>query len=138
MSSPNTLSGLGFILISVVVVSAAVVLIVGIPAFLILRKLKHDSWVTLPITGFVLGGLSLVFSWPKQYEGFSARMNWHGKLVATYINGNPTTYAWLGYGENVLYYGIHGLIGASVFYAVWRKLGHSITSQQAPPDGDAA
>ena len=115
----------GFILVSVIVVAAAVVLILGIPTFLALRKFQRDGWVSLAFTGFVLGALPvIVFSWPRYLEGYSAGQNWHGRHVDTYINGVPTTYSWLIYGENAAYFGVHGLVGALVFYAVWRKIGH--------------
>ena len=136
-SSPQPINGLGFVLISVIIVSAAAVLILGIPAFLILKKLQREGWLTLSVTGFVLGALTLAFSWPKQHEGYSAGMSWHGKYVDTYLNGNPTIYAWLRYGENVFYYGLHGLIGAIVFYAVWRKLNRFNKTPQATPQSSA-
>jgi hypothetical protein len=115
--------GVGFVLLSVVVVAAAVVLILGIPTFLLLRKFQRMGWTSLAIAGFVLGALPIAaLSCPHRLEGYSSGGNWHGKYVDIYINGAPTTYAWLIYGENVMYFGLHGLVGALVFYAVWRKL----------------
>lgn len=120
LASPQPLYGIGFMLLAVVVVAAAVVLILGIPAFLMLRKLHREGWVSLAIAGFALGALPVAVSWPGHLEGFSAGQNWHGKYVQTYVNGVPTSYAWLTYGENVLFFALHGLVGALVFYAIWR------------------
>ena len=137
VASPQPLYGVGFILLSVVVVAAAVVLVLGIPAFHILHKFQREGWGSLAIAGFVLGALPAVFSWPSRFEGFSSGHNWHGKYVETYVNGTPTTYAWLSYGENILYFGLHGLAGALVFYAVWRRLGRPNKSLQATPQSGA-
>ncbi|MFZ6753477.1 hypothetical protein ACO0KY_08925 [Undibacterium sp. Dicai25W] len=120
LASPQPLYGIGFMLLVVAVVAAAVVLILGIPAFLVLHKLHRESWVSLAMAGLVLGALPTAFSWPSHLEGFSAGQNWHGKYVETYVNGAPTTYAWLTYGEGILFFALHGLVGALVFYAVWR------------------
>jgi hypothetical protein len=103
------------------VVTAAVVLILGIPAFLMLHELHREGWVSLATAGLVLGALPAAFSWPSHLEGFSAGQNWHGKYVETYVNGAPTTYAWFTYGEGVLFFALHGLVGVLVFYAVWRR-----------------
>ncbi len=137
LTSPQPLYGVGFFVLSVVVVAAAVVLVLGIPAFLILHKYQREGWRSLAFAGFVLGALPFVFSWPGRLEGFSSGQNWHGKYVETYVNGVPTTYAWLTYGENILYFGLHGLAGALVFYAVWRKLGRPNKLLQATPKSGA-
>jgi hypothetical protein len=120
LSSPQPIDGLGFVLVAVVVVGAAAVLFLGIPTFLALQKLRRDGWGSLALAGFVLGALPNAFAWPRHLEGYSAGHNWHGKYVDTYVNGVPTTYAWFTYAEGVVFFALHGLVGALVFYAVWR------------------
>jgi hypothetical protein len=121
-ASPQPLYGIGFMLLSVVVVAAAAVLLLGIPTVFLFRKFQRTGWTSFGIAGFVLGALPVgALSWPGRLEGFSSGENWHGKYVESYINGVPTIYAWLTYVENVMYFGLHGLVGALVFYAVWRK-----------------
>ncbi|RYX80129.1 hypothetical protein EON83_29975 [bacterium] len=120
-ASPSPLYGIGFMLVAVVVVAAAAVLLLGIPTFLMLQRFHRVSWVSLSISGFLLGGLPAAFSWPKHLEGFSAGQNWHGTYINTYVNGIPTRYAWLTYAEGILFFSLHGLVGALVFYAVLRK-----------------
>jgi hypothetical protein len=100
-------------------------LLLGIPAFLLLDRFGRTSWTSLAIAGATLGMLPEALSWPRDLQGYSSGLNWHGKYVDMYIRGIPTTYAWLNYGENVFYFGMHGLIGALVFYATWRRLGRS-------------
>jgi hypothetical protein len=109
--------------ISVLSVAGAAVLLLGIPAFLLLCRFGRANWTSLAITGFILGALPLAaLSRPNTLSGYSAGQTWHGHYVETYINGVPTQYAWLVYAESVLQFGIHGLAGALVFYAVWSRL----------------
>lgn len=118
----QALHSVGLVLLSVVVVAAASVLLVGIPGFLLLRKFQRLNWISLALAGFLAGTLPLaVLGWPRRLEGFSAGVNWHGQYVDTYIDGLPTTHAWLMFGEQILLFGLHGVIGALVFYAVWRR-----------------
>ncbi|GAB6197438.1 hypothetical protein PAGU2595_027680 [Lysobacter xanthus] len=121
IASPSPLYGLGFVLVAVVAVAAAMVLLFGVPLFFVLRRFSRVSWLSLGIAGVLLGGLPAALSWPRPLEGLSAGQNWHGKYVETYVNGAPTRYAWLGYWEGVAYFSLHGLVGALVFYAVWRR-----------------
>ncbi len=135
-AAPQPLYGIGFLFLSVVVVAAAAILVLGLPAFLLLQRLRRDSWLSLAITGFLLGALPIAAtSWPRHLEGYSSGQNWHGKYVDLYLNGVPTSYAWATYGESVAFFGLHGLVGALVFYAVWRKLDHPNPSAQSrqPP-----
>lgn len=121
-SSGGALNDFGFLLIAVLVVSAVAVLMFGIPAFLILFRLRREGWISLGSVGLVLGALPVAYFWPSRLQGYSSGHTWHGKYVDVYINGRPTMYAWITYGENVLFFGLHGLVGALVFYAVWRRL----------------
>jgi len=122
LGSSQPIYGLGFVVVAVIAVSAAMVFLFGIPTFLVLRKFRRDGWTSLGFAGFLLGALPVSFSWPTRIEGFSSGQNWHGKSVELYVNGIPTEYAWLTYAENVAFFGLHGLAGALVFYAVLRRL----------------
>ena len=72
LTSPQPLYGIGFMFVAVVVVASAAVLILGIPTFLMLRKLRREGWVSLAL---VLGALPPAFSWPRRLEGLSAARN---------------------------------------------------------------
>ena len=120
-ASPTPLYGAGPAFVSIVIAAAAVVLVLGVPTFFLLRRLRLAGVVSLAISGFVLGAMTAaVPGWPRYLEGFSAGENWHGRFVNTYVNGVPTKYAWLTYAESVFYFGVHGFVGALTFYLVWR------------------
>ncbi|MCD2339963.1 hypothetical protein LRH25_06370 [Ideonella azotifigens] len=121
LSSPQPLYEVGLMVVAVVAVGAAVVLVLGIPAFLALRRFRREGWGSLGAAGALLGALPRASSWPRTLEGYSAGQNWHGNYIETYVNGTPTTYAWLTYAESVLLFALHGLVGALVFYGVWRS-----------------
>ncbi|TFV90133.1 hypothetical protein E4K72_21110 [Oxalobacteraceae bacterium OM1] len=122
LASAQPLYGIGFLVLAVVAVAAAVVLLLGIPAFLVLRKFRRDGWMSIGTAGLLLGASPAALAWPRRLAGYSAGRNWHGNYVETYVNGAPTRYAWLAYGEDVLWFGLHGLLASLVFYAVWRAL----------------
>lgn len=121
-AAPTELYGLAEFLVAVMMVAAVAILLLGIPTFLLLRKFGLVNWTSLGIAGLCLGMLPAALSWPRRLAGYSAGQNWHGHYVDTYIQGVPTVYAWLTYAEGVLFFGLHGLSGALVFYAVWRRL----------------
>ena len=124
LRSNQPLYGIDLMFLSVVVVAAAAVLVLGLPAFLLLRRFGRDSWLSMATTGFILGALPIAAtSWPRHLDGYSSGENWHGKYIDLYLNGVPTDYAWITYAESVVYFGLHGLVGSIVFYAVWRKMG---------------
>jgi hypothetical protein len=58
-ASPQPLYGIGPFFLGIVVVAAAVVLILGIPAFLLLHKLQRTGWTSLAVAGFLLGACRL-------------------------------------------------------------------------------
>jgi hypothetical protein len=108
----------------VMLVATAAVLFLGIPTFLVLRRFDVTGWTPMTMAGFMLGALPVaLLSWPGRRPGYSSNEFRDGQYVSTYIDGVPTTYAWLDYGESVAYFGLHGLVGALVFYVVWRRLG---------------
>ncbi|QNA87406.1 hypothetical protein G4G28_01005 [Massilia sp. Dwa41.01b] len=120
-SQPNFI---GAFAVMTIAVAAAVVLVGGVPIFLVMRKLDWLSWPSLALAGLLAGALPVAaLFWPRPLGDYSDGHNWHGVYVDTYIAGQPTTYAWLSYGEEILRFGCHGLVGALVFYGVWRLLG---------------
>jgi len=120
--SSQGFSGLGFILMCVLAIAAAGVVILGVPAFFLLKRFQRANWKSLAMTGFgIAASASAVLSWPRRLAGYSSGENWHGKYVVTYINGEPTKYAWLTFSESTLYFGVHGVVGALVFYMVWHQ-----------------
>ena len=108
----------------VLVFSAAFVLVIGIPAFLLLRRFNRATMPMLSLSGFLIALVPIMLlSWPGiNSKGYSSGGNWHGKPVDYVIDGVTTIYGWLSYAESSLMFGLHGLIGAIVFYFVWRRV----------------
>ena len=63
--------------------------------------------------------------------GFSSGGNWYGQYFDFVKDGEYTIYGWLNYAEGILWFGIHGLAGAMVFYRVW------LTRSESKPGASA-
>lgn len=69
------------IFVYILAVAAVMVLILGIPVFLMLKKFNRESMGSLTIVGALLGALPVAFFWPSYLEGWSSGQSWHGKYV---------------------------------------------------------
>jgi hypothetical protein len=91
-------------------VASAHVLLLGIPLFLLFKRYELLSWPTALLAGGLCGALPIFVSEllggmsPASGHWASTHRDW--KYVASQV-------AWLG---------AHGVIGAAVFYAVWRRM----------------
>lgn len=102
-------------------VSLAWVVVLGLPAFFLLRFLRREQIITLLAAGFVTGGLPLaMLGWPLD-PGFQSSFSttWHGEFVDMVKDGVPTLYGWLSYLERVAVVGVLGAISAATFWYVW-------------------
>ena len=97
------------------------VLLIGIPAALLLQRIGRMRWVWLASTGFIAAALPVAINPPGGDPGYSSGGNFYGRAVDFIVAGEPTLWGWLSYAQSVLFFGLHGLVGASVFYAVWRR-----------------
>lgn len=77
------------------------VLFAGVPGFLLLRRFNHVSWYWLATIGFVSAAV------PVAFVGWS------------------TDDAWLSYAQSAIYFGIHGLAGATAAFLVWSRSSRS-------------
>ena len=112
------------LLLYALAVAVAVVFILGVPAFLALRRIDRANWRWVATAGLLIGAASVaVVTWPigHRYSGYTSGGNWFGHDVSFYVDGVPTLYGWLSYFQGVLIFGIHGLVGGLVFYYVWRR-----------------
>lgn len=117
---------LGFYVAAVLIVAAATVLLVGLPVFALLRHSGRLSARTVALAGLAMGVLPVaVMGWPYHglYGGYSSAGALFGHAVDLYRNGSPTLYAWLDYLLCMLRLGLQGMLGALVFYWVWRRVG---------------
>ena len=118
-----SVEGMVMVAVAVTLVAGAVVFLLGVPAFLLLRRWRRDNWWTMALAGALLGSLlALWMRWPRTMPGWGSQENWHGQYVHTYIDGEPTRYAWFKLVEAMGAYALLGMATALVFYAVWRWL----------------
>jgi hypothetical protein len=106
----------GFFLLCLVV-TAAHVIFLGLPAYFLLRWRNAASlWSTL-LCGFFLGALPVaIFSWPLRYPGLNSSVTING--VQTMINGVTTLDGWLQYLGGAAFFGAFGLASATVFWVI--------------------
>jgi hypothetical protein len=107
----------------VLIVAAAHLALIGLPAFLLLKHFKRLSWPTIMLVGFVSGSVAVaVLGWPlSSGSGSSSSSTWHGEMRDMVVNGVPTLYGWLSYLEGVAAFGLQGIFGAAAFYWTWRR-----------------
>jgi hypothetical protein len=102
------------------------VIVLGVPAFLILRWRNAIRWWSATGVGFVLGCLPVAYSlWP--YDTDSTSSHWTTGMVATVIDGVPTLAGWIRYAKMVGLFGMFGAVGGIAFWLVW----HSMRSNNA-------
>ena len=109
----------------VLVFAAGFVIVLGVPIFLLLRHLGHARVGPVSLSGLLVGAIPIaIYSWPLRFTcaGCFHSGTWHGSHVDFEVNGVPTLYGWLRYLEGVLVWGVHGLIGAFIFFLVWRRM----------------
>lgn len=99
--------------------SAAHVVVLGVPAFLLLRWRRALRWWTTLLSGFILGAAPVgVFSWPLRcaIPGSSASVNG----VDVMVDGVPTASGWLQYFGSVAAFGSFGVLAAAAFWLILR------------------
>jgi hypothetical protein len=118
--------------------SAPFVVAIGIPSLLLLRHFNRLSWLSLGSIGFIAAAIPFaIYGW-SDYSGYSSGGNWYGTPVDFVINGQKTLYGWLNYAQSILFFGLHGLAGALVFFFVWRRgLGPNNSFKPKPLRGSA-
>jgi hypothetical protein len=113
---------LGYI---VLLVAAAFVIVLGVPTFFLLRRLDRGQLGVVAVCGLLISALPVaILDWPLRTScaGCSYSATWHGSYVDFEVNGAVTLYGWLNYLEGVVYFGLHGVVGAIVFLLVWRRM----------------
>jgi hypothetical protein len=106
-------------LISSVFVSGGIVLLLGVPAYFLLRWLKAVTWWSTTGTGFLLGAMpASIFTWPASSSNFSASVNG----IPTVVNGVPTFEGWVQFLYGSFAIGLLGTAGAFGFWLIWRRI----------------
>jgi hypothetical protein len=115
---------LGQLSIAVIAVAIPFVALIGVPLFLALRRHGLLGWRTITSAGFLAAALPFAligFPLWGDSTGYSAGANWHGTYVQFVEDGVYTIYGWLNYLEEIVRFGIQGLVGALVFFVVWGR-----------------
>jgi hypothetical protein len=106
-------------------VSAAHVLVLGVPTFLALNWRNAIRWWSSLLAGLVLGAIPLGIAWwPLDYSGLkssASHSSFGGKMVYTMIDGVPTLAGWIEYLVSVAAMGLLGALGGISFWLVWRR-----------------
>ena len=101
-------------------VSALFVVVLGVPAYLLLRWRQAVRWWSALASGFVLAAIPIaLLAWPLRFAGPGSSASVNG--VDTMINGVPTMAGWMHYLAAVGQFGVLGLLGALAFWLVQRK-----------------
>jgi hypothetical protein len=99
-------------------ISAAYVIALGIPAYIVLRWRNAVHWWSTIASGFILGAAPVaVLLWPlRNSQGASASFDG----IRTMVNGVPTFAGWLQYLESVAFFGVCGAAAATAFWLIAR------------------
>lgn len=106
-------------------ISVAHVGILGLPAFLLLKKHWSLNLYRMMAVGFFLGCLpSGLVMWPYDYSQFKSSFSyWNGHaMVHAKINGVPTLIGWIDYLQNIGIMGLFGVLSAAVFWLTYLSL----------------
>lgn len=97
------------------------VVVLGIPAFLLLRWGKAIYWWSATAVGFLLGCVPVAFSlWPADADLQTRASHWDGeKMVQTVVDGVPTLAGWVSYAKSVVLMGAFGAVGGLAFWLIW-------------------
>lgn len=92
-------------------------MLLGVPAYFLLRWAKVIEWWSTIGTGFLLGAVPYsIFTWPASSGNFSASVNG----IPTVVSGAPTLEGWTQFLYGCFAIGILGAAAALGFWLVWR------------------
>lgn len=95
------------------------VAVLGISGYFVLRWRNALHWRSVLASGFVLGAIpGAIVSWPLQYAGNQSSSIVNG--VTMIADGVPTIAGWMQFFSGILFLGICGLSGATMFWLVKR------------------
>src|SRR5512134_3425671 len=97
--------------IFVIVVAAIFVAVLGVPLFLVLKRVGGLNWRSILLAGFLAAAIPYaLFAFPLWIDssGFSYGENWHGTYREFIVDGVYTVYGWLNYLEEIVRFGIQG------------------------------
>ena len=111
-------------------ISSAHVVLLGVPAYALLRWRNAVRWWSILASGFVLGAAPMaIWSWPLQYADLKTSATFDG--VQTMLDGAPTTAGWVQYLQGVLFFGAWGLVSGLAFWLTLRAMSHNRSLHRA-------
>jgi hypothetical protein len=120
ITAPNNI---GVYLLSVLLVSCTVILLIGLPIYFVLKIFRLNTTFNVASIGFLIPllFLSILNFGITNYGGYSAGENYYGTYRATFVSGTRTMWGWVKFFEEVLTFGIHGIVGAIIFHKIYLK-----------------
>lgn len=109
--------------LSVVVVSLATIVVLGLPAYFALKFKKWNNTMSIMVLGVLIPstiiiGFELVSG---NDSGFSAGENFYGHYRAIIDAGQRTYWGWIKLAEQLVVFGLHGCLGAFVFHKLYLR-----------------
>ena len=93
------------------------VVVLGIPCYIVLRWRNALHARSVLVSGFALGAIpGAIVSWPMQYAGTQYSSVING--VTMIADGVTTTAGWMRFFSGILFLGLCGLSGATMFWLV--------------------
>ena len=116
-------NGIGFYLISTLLVASTVILLIGLPIYFTLKHFRINTSLNVAASGFVIPAIILcMLSFGlTDYQGYSAGENYYGTYRSTFDNGSRTIWGWIKLLEDLIAFGLHGVLGATVFHKLYGK-----------------
>ena len=107
-----------------VMISLAHVVLLGVPAYAVLRWRKAVRWWSVLASSFVLGAAPMaIWSWPLRYADLKSSVTFNG--VQTMIDGTTTAAGWVQYRQGVLFFGAWGLVSGLAFWFTLHVIRHN-------------
>ena len=123
VSVPALVEFLAFYGLSITVVATAVILLLGLPAFLWLRTRYSPSIRGMAVLGGTIAASLAVLARLMFFPGpgYSSGENYYGTYRDMIVDGVPTIWGWISFVEDTLLFTIHGALGAVFFFLGWRR-----------------
>ena len=115
-------------------ISAAHVLLLGVPGYLLLRWRNAVRWWSIIASGFALAAIPVaLWSWPLRYPELKSSASING--VQTMIDGVPTTAGWLQYAEGIFFFAACGALSGLAFWLALRAMSPNNSFKPKPLRG---